>query len=137
MTNDLVSDMLTRLRNATFARHIFTNVRYSNLTLAILKVLKSEGYISNFIAKNEKNQKVIKVFLRYKGWWIKKPLFSIIRRISKPGNRIFSGYKNFKNVIDILKYEQGTAIVSTSAGVMSHNQAMKLKKGGEIICYIG
>jgi len=74
--------------------------------------------------------------LKYKGWWIKKPLFSIIKRISKPGQRVFSGYKDFPKLIDTLQYEQGTAIVSTSVGVMSHNKATKLKKGGEIVCYI-
>jgi small subunit ribosomal protein S8 len=75
--------------------------------------------------------------LKYKGWWIKKPFFSIMKRISKPGQRVFAGYKNFNDVISVLKYEQGTAIISTSVGVMSHNKATQLKKGGEILCYIG
>jgi small subunit ribosomal protein S8 len=75
--------------------------------------------------------------LKYKGWWIKKPLFSIIKRISKPGQRVFSGYKNFQDTIDVLRYEQGTAIISTSAGIVSHIKAQKLKKGGEILCYVG
>jgi len=68
---------------------------------------------------------------------IKKPFFSEIKRISKPGNRVFSGYKNFQDSIDTLQYEQGIAIISTSIGVMSHTKAIKLKKGGEILCYIG
>ena len=89
------------------------------------------------VEENENNTYSIKVFLKYKGWWIKKPLFSIIRRISKPGLRVFSGYKDFTNKLDILRYEQGTAIISTSSGIMSHIKATKLKKGGEIICYIG
>lgn len=58
-------------------------------------------------------------------------------RISKPGNRVFSGYQEFNKIIDILRYSQGIAIVSTSSGVMSHLKAAKLKKGGEILCYIG
>ena len=138
MTNDLVSDMLTRIRNSSMARHTFVRVRYSKLNLAILKVLENENYIENYnIAENEKEQKEIKVFLKYKGWWIKKPLFSTIKRISKPGQRVFSGYKNFNKLIDTLRFEQGTAIISTSNGVMSHLKATKLKKGGEILCYIG
>lgn len=138
MTNDLVSDMLTRIRNSSMARHTFVRVRYSKLNLAILKVLESESYIDNYLIEEENNpQKNIKIFLKYKGWWIKKPLFSTLKRISKPGQRVFSGYKNFNKLIDTLRYEQGTAIISTSNGVMSHLKATKLKKGGEILCYIG
>jgi len=135
MTNDLVSDMLTRIRNASLARHTFTRVRFNKLTLSVLKVLEAEGYITGFEIEKEKI-KTIKVYLKYKGWWIKKPLFSKLKRISKPGQRVFSGYKNFQKIVDVLKYQQGTAIISTSAGVMSHNKATKLKKGGEIVCYI-
>lgn len=138
MTNDLVSDMLTRIRNASLARHSFTCVRYSKLNLAILKVLEAEGYIASYNTQNQKNgQPEIKIFLKYKGWWIKKPLFSILQRISKPGQRVFSGYKHFQDTIDVLRYQQGTAIISTSIGIISHIKAEKLKKGGEILCYIG
>lgn len=138
MSNDLVSDMLTRIRNACLARHTIVRVRYSNLNLSILKVLESEGYIKSFeIEESENVQPFIKVLLKYKGWWIKKPLFSSLKRISKPGQRVFSGYKNFQKLIDILRFQQGIAIISTSSGVMSHIKATKLKKGGEILCYIG
>lgn len=138
MTNDLVSDMLTRIRNASLARHSFTYIRYSKLNLEILKVLAKEGYIKDYqIEEQISAKKTIKTLLKYKGWWIKKPFFSIIKRISKPGQRIFSGYKEFDKKIDVLKYEQGTAIISTSSGVMSHLKATKLKKGGEILCYVG
>jgi small subunit ribosomal protein S8 len=138
MTNDLVSDMLTRIRNASLARHSFTRIRYSKLNLAILKVLENEGYIKEFYVETDKNSHpIIKTLLKYKGWWIKKPFFSTIQRVSKPGKRVFSGYKNFNKEIDVLKYQQGTAIISTSSGIMSHLKAIKLKKGGEILCYIG
>ena len=136
MTNDLVSDMLTRIRNASLAKHSFTRVMYSKLNLAILKVLAAEGYISTYEVETEQSIQTIKVYLKYKGWWIKKPLFSLLQRISKPGQRVFSGYEDFAKVISVLKYEQGTAIISTSVGVMSHSKATKLKKGGEILCYI-
>jgi small subunit ribosomal protein S8 len=138
MTTDLVSDMLTRIRNASLAKHSFTKVQYSKQNLAILKVLMSEGFINSYSVEEEANTtQSVKVLLKYKGWWIKKPLFSIIKRVSKPGLRVFSGYKQFNNKIDVLRYEQGIAIISTSSGVMSHIKASKLKKGGEIICYIG
>ena len=138
MTNDLVSDMLTRIRNASLAKHSFTCVKYSKLNLAILNVLQAEGYIKSYAVQSLENNKAdIKIILNYKGWWIKKPLFSTLKRISKPGHRIFSGYKHFDDTIDVLRYEQGIAIISTSIGVMSHNKATKLKKGGEILCYVG
>jgi small subunit ribosomal protein S8 len=138
MTNDLVSDMLTRIRNASMARHSFARVRYSKLNLAILKVLAAEGYIKSYTIETlGPVDNGIKILLKYKGWWIKKPLFSIIKRISKPGQRVFSGYKNFQDTIDVLSYQQGTAIISTSAGIVSHIKAQKLKKGGEILCYVG
>jgi small subunit ribosomal protein S8 len=138
MTNDLVSDMLTRIRNASMARHSFARVRYSKLNLAILKVLAAEGYITSYaVEATENSETQIKILLKYKGWWIKKPLFSILQRISKPGQRVFSGYKHFQDTIDVLRYDQGTAIISTSAGIVSHIKAQKLKKGGEILCYVG
>ena len=138
MTNDLVSDMLTRIRNASLAKHTFTLVRFSKLNLAILNVLKNEGYIKTYSLEEEKDkQPTIKVILNYKGWWIKKPFFSTLKRISKPGHRVFSGYKNFTEIIDILSYQQGIAIISTSMGVMSHTKATTLKKGGEVLCFIG
>lgn len=140
MTTDLVSDMLTRVRNATLARHSFARVRYSKLNLAILKVFLNEGYIRGYFTETSEvlqKEKTIKIYLRYKGWWIKKPLFSILKRISKPGQRIFSSYKEFDEKISSLRYEQGIAIISTSSGVMSHLKAKKFKKGGEILCYIG
>ena len=138
MTNDLVSDMLTRIRNASLAKHNFTRAKYSKLNLAILNVLQAEGYIKEYFLETKENQQLeIKILLNYKGWWIKKPLFSTLKRISKPGQRVFVGYKHFDDVIDVLRYEQGIAIISTSVGVMSHNKATQLKKGGEILCYIG
>ena len=138
MTNDLVSDMLTRIRNASLARHSFTYIRYSKLNIEILKVLSKEGYIQDYQLENmDTSQKMIKAILKYKGWWIKKPFFSTIQRISKPGQRIFSSYKEFDKKIDVLRYQQGTAIISTSSGIMSHVKATHLKKGGEILCYIG
>jgi small subunit ribosomal protein S8 len=155
MTNDNISDMLTRLRNASMAKHSFARVVYSNVNVAILKVLLAEGYIRDYDIETEMktiqdnsgittsfsqiptNKKSIRIFLKYKGWWIKKSFFSILKRISKPGKRIFSSYKQFNDQVNVLRYEQGIAIISTSSGVMSHLKATKLKKGGEILCYIG
>lgn len=135
--NDLISDMLTRIRNASFSRKNFTYIKYNKINIAILLILIKEGYIKNFlIEKTTEKKKIVKTFLKYKGWWIKKAFFYILKRISKPGRRIFIGYKNLNKKVLSLKYNQGIAIISTSSGIMSQKKAIKLKKGGEILCYI-
>lgn len=137
MINDLISDMLTRVRNATFSKQKFTYIMYSKVNIAILSVLLKEGYIQQFIIqKLNTNKKIIRVAFKYQGWWVKKNFFSSLKRISKPGQRVFLGYKNFNKKLPNLKYQQGIAIISTSIGIMSHKKAIKLRKGGEILCYI-
>ena len=94
-------------------------------------------YINNYnIFLTKINCKNIKIFLKYKGLWIKKPTFLTLKRISKPGKRVFCSYKDFSKLIDPLKYNQGLAIISTSSEIMSSKKATLLKKGGEILCYI-
>lgn len=138
MTKDLTSDMLTRIRNAILVKQNYVNVQYCKLNCDVLKVLLREGYITNFnIFSNLKNQKQIKITLKYKGWWIKRPFFSKIVRVSKPGQRMYANYQDFSKKVSLLKHSQGTAVISTSSGVMSHRKAIELKIGGEIICYIG
>ncbi len=138
MTKDLTSDMLTRIRNGILVKQNYVNVQYCKLNCDILKVLLREGYITNFdIFSNFKNQKQIKITLKYKGWWIKRPFFSKIIRVSKPGQRMYANYQDFSKKVSLLKHSQGTAVISTSSGVMSHRKAIQLKIGGEIICYIG
>ncbi len=139
MTNDSISDMLTRIRNASRVRHGFVYVPYSKLNLAILSAIAKEGYLENYAVEKSKTktfQNRIKIVLKYKGWWVKKPFFSILQRISKPGHRIFSGYQGFTKKMNALQYEQGVAVISTSSGVMSHSRAAQLRLGGEILCYI-
>lgn len=138
MTNDLISEMLTAIRNSSLAKRSFASIRYSKLNAEILKVLKKEGYIQESILENSfSSQPKLRVKLKYKGWWIKKPFFSILKRISRPGKRIFSSYKDFNTKVDGLKQKNGIAIISTSSGIMSHIKATRFKKGGEILCYIG
>ena len=135
MTQDLISDMLTRLRNAILAKHNFVILKFSKQVCEILKIFTKEGYIVGYnISKNFYPQ--IKVFLKYKGSWIKTPVISELKRISKSGQRIYSNYKNFFRLIKYLKYNQGIAIISTSSGIISHIKASYYKKGGEVICYL-
>ena len=128
--------MLTKLRYANLVKQNYTLIRYTNINFSILKILLKQGYIKDLQILNNTEKKEIKVFLKYKGWLIKKSVFSIIEQISKPGRRIFSDYRHFSLKCNYLKSLQGLAIISTSAGIMTHFKAKKLKKGGEIICYI-
>lgn len=137
MVNDKISDMLTRIRNANLAQHNSTFVFYCKSNLEILEIFFKEGYIESYSYEDQLNSKqLIKIVLKYKGWWIKKPVFSQIKRISRPGKRIYSSYLDFEKRIDNLKHGNGIAIISTSTGIMSHIKAFKCKKGGEILCYI-
>jgi len=137
MIRDNISDLLTRIRNASLAHHISTDVYYSKINLAILHLFFKKGYIQSYKCyKSSFLKPMIHIILKYKGWWVKKPVFSIIRRISKPGKRIYSSYQNFEKKIEDLKYGNGIAVISTSNGIMSHLKAKNYKKGGEILCYI-
>lgn len=137
---DSISDMITRIRNANIAKNNSTLLRYNKITLSIIEILIAEKYLKNnySIEYSKKKQSVqIRIFLNYRGFWLKKSIFSIFKRVSKPGKRIFASYKEFEKKIAILKYKENLAIISTSSGLMSHTKAQKIKKGGEILCYIG
>ena len=136
MVNDIISDILTRIRNANMIKHQIVQIPATKMSKAIVMILKDEGFIENFEIYKENNFPYLLISLKYKGK-LRQPVICKIKRISKPGLRVFSGYKQFANKLDVLRYEQGIAIISTSSGIMSHIKASKLKKGGEIICYIG
>ncbi len=136
MVKDSISDMLTRIRNASLVRLSFVFVPYSTINFGILKVLLKQGYIENFAIIKLQKKKIVKVVLRDEGVWIKFPFFSVIKRISKPGKKVFSKYTEFFKKLTFLKSSPGIAIISTSSGVMTHIKAQKLKKGGEILCYV-
>lgn len=133
MKKDLISNMLTKLRNASKVFHKFVNIEYSKNNEKILSLLKNEGYIKKYETKYL--DKII-VELRYNGWWTKSSFFSKIIRISKPGRKVYSSYKDFNNKIKGLNFEQGIIILSTSSGFMTNIKAKELKKGGEILFYI-
>jgi small subunit ribosomal protein S8 len=102
----------------------------SKIKLAIVKILKDEGYIEDFIYHDEKPQGKIEIILKYDEF--KRPVISGIKRVSKPGRRIYRGYKDLPKVLDGL----GIAIISTSKGIMTDHEARRLKVGGEVICEI-
>ena len=136
MVSDLVSDMLTRIRNSYLAKHRYTPVLYSKLNWNIARILKQEGIIKDFeLAKNKQGYNCINIYLRYKYVGIgekPQPILTGIKRISKPGLRVYSKYRNMPTVLGNL----GIAIISTSEGLMTNFEAKINRKGGEIICFV-
>jgi small subunit ribosomal protein S8 len=130
LTTDPVADMLTRIRNAISARHDFVNVPASKLKGAIAQVLKAEGYIKDFEMYEEGNRRYIRVHLNYTGK--KEPVLTGIKRVSKPGLRVYVGNQEIPRVYGGL----GIAILSTPQGVMTGQEAWKKRVGGEVLCYV-
>ena len=128
--SDPVADMLTKIRNASLAGFEKVNVTTSKLKLEIVKVLKTEGYIKNFKKVAVDNISYIHIFLKYDE--VDKPIIHGIKKISKPGRRIYAGYRKLPRVFN----GYGTIIVSTSNGVTTGKRATEKKVGGELICSI-
>ena len=127
---DPIGDMFTRIRNGQMRFLNTIDLPASNFRLKILEVLKQEGYITNFVLeKKEKNKKNLKVDLKY---YEGHPVIKEIKRISKPGRRVYSK----ANSIPKIQNGLGLAILSTPKGVMSDNEARKNNLGGEIICRV-
>jgi len=131
MVTDTISDMLTRIRNANMVKHHIVEIPVTKMSLAIASILKQEGYIEDFQEYEENKNKYLLLSLKYKGK-SREPVINTIKRISKPGLRVYSGSKDLPKVLGNL----GIAIVSTSNGVMTNLKAKELGIGGEILCYI-
>ena len=130
MMTDPIADMLTRIRNGLQARHPAVEMPTSKLKVAIAEVLKDEGYIKGYAVSGEGTIKTLKVELRYVGK--NEPVVSGIKRISKPGLRVYAGSTEIPRVFGGL----GVSILSTSRGVMSGAQARKQRVGGEVLCHV-
>ncbi|MDR1596355.1 MAG: 30S ribosomal protein S8 [Treponema sp.] len=128
--SDPVADMLTKIRNAGMAKHEKVDIPTSKLKLEIVKILKTEGYIKNFKKVNLGGANTIRVFLKYDD--LTGPVIHGIEKVSKPGRRMYTGYKGMPRVYN----GYGTLIVSTSMGVTTGKKAAEKKVGGEIICTV-
>ena len=127
---DPIGDMFTRIRNGQMRLLHRIDVPASNFRLQILEVLKNEGYINNFfVEKLENNKKNLKVDLKY---YEGKPVINEIKRVSKPGRRVYARAESMPRIQNGL----GLAIVSTSKGIMTDNDARNKNIGGEIICKV-
>ncbi len=127
---DAIADLLTRIRNASSAKHDTVEIPSSNMKKAICQILVDEGYIKSFTVTEDGKQGVIKVTLKYGEG--KKPVITGLRRVSKPGLRIYSSVEDMPKVLKGL----GIAIVSTSKGVMTDRQARRENVGGEVLAFI-
>nr|YP_009564964.1 ribosomal protein S8 [Gelidium coulteri]YP_009565364.1 ribosomal protein S8 [Gelidium sinicola]QBA96315.1 ribosomal protein S8 [Gelidium coulteri]QBA96715.1 ribosomal protein S8 [Gelidium sinicola] len=131
MVNDTISDMLTRIRNANLAKHQIVQVPSTQMTRNIILVLKEEGFIYEFEEITNKFRKYLLISLKYKGNH-KEPIITSLKRISKPGLRVYANHKEIPRVLDGI----GIAIISTSRGVMTDKTARHRGLGGEVLCYI-
>ena len=127
---DPVADMLTRIRNANTAKHESVDVPASNLKKAIAKILLDEGYIKSYEVVEDGTQGVIRIQLKYLAG--KEKVISGLRRVSKPGLRVYAGADELPRVLKGL----GIAIISTSKGVMTDKKARSLHVGGEVLAFV-
>jgi len=128
--SDPIADMLTRIRNAIMARHENVSVPASKMKLAVARILKEEGFIANYEVVRGKPHRVIKIDLKYLG--ANEPAISGLKRVSKPGLRVYVQKKEIPRVYGGL----GIAIVSTSKGLRTGQQAWRQGSGGELLCYV-
>ena len=131
MVTDNIADMLTRIRNANMVKHQIVEIPATKMSKAIATILKEEGYIENFETYTENRFDYLLVSLKYKGQ-SRERVINKIKRISKPGLRIYANSKTLPTVLGGL----GTAIISTSKGLMTDKSAKELGIGGEVLCYI-
>ena len=127
---DPIADMLTRIRNANNAKHDTVDVPASNMKKAIAQILLDEGYIKNFQLIDDGTQGVIRIALKYNAG--KEKVISGLRRVSKPGLRVYAGADELPKVLRGL----GIAIVSTSKGVMTDKKARQAHVGGEVLAFV-
>jgi len=127
---DTIADLLTRIRNASTAKHDTVDVPASNMKKAIVQILLDEGYIKSFTVIEDGKQGVIRIVLKYTA--AKTPVITGLRRVSKPGLRIYTSCEEMPKVMKGL----GIAILSTPKGVMTDKEARKQNVGGEVLAFI-
>ena len=126
---DTIADAITIIRNASLARKTEAVIPFSNILLGCCNILKQEGYLENYRQMQEHKKRYIKIYLKYDG---KKAVINALKRISKPGRRVYKPAEKMPNVLR----GKGRAIVTTSRGVMLSLEAKKSNLGGEILFYV-
>ncbi len=130
MVTDPIADMLTRIRNSIMAKHDKLEIPSSRVKIRLAEIMKEEGYIGGFKLIKDHKQGVIRVYLKWDS--SKKPAITGLKRMSKPGRRVYSSAADLPRVLRGL----GIAIISSSKGIVTDAVARKEKTGGEVLCYI-
>jgi small subunit ribosomal protein S8 len=130
MTTDPIADMLTRVRNATRAKHPRVDLPSSKLKVEVARILKEEGYLANFKVIEEKGKRTLRVFLRYTP--DRRSVITDLKRISRPGSRRYVGKMDIRAVVGGM----GISILSTPRGLMTGQTARKQGVGGELLCEV-
>ncbi len=126
---DPIADMLTRIRNALAAGKLVVAMPSSKQKVAIANLLKEEGYVNDSSVQDIDGKPVLEISLKY---YEEKPVIDLVKRVSRPGLRVYKGKDDLPNVINGL----GIAVISTSNGLMTDRAARKAGRGGEVICYV-
>jgi len=130
MMTDPIADMLNRISNGLLARHKQVTVPSSKIKVAVARILKEEGYIKNYQVTRDEPQPTLRIVLKYDD--DRQPIISKLRRVSKPGRRMYVGRDEIPWVLNGM----GVAILSTPRGIVTGQQARRLKVGGEVLCYV-
>lgn len=128
---DPIADLLTRIRNAMTVQHETCTIPASNAKESILKILKEQGFISSYVRQEATPQDQLVVFLKYVGK-NRQPVIKNIKRVSKPGRRVYKGYRDMKPILGGM----GVAVLSTPIGIITDKKARSERVGGEVLCEI-
>ncbi|ANH78435.1 30S ribosomal protein S8 [Candidatus Chlamydia sanziniae] len=130
MTSDSIADLLTRIRNALMAEHLYVDVEHSKMREAIVKILKQKGFIAHYLVKEENRKRAMRVFLQY--YADRKPAIRQLKRVSKPSRRVYVAATQIPYVFG----NMGISVLSTSQGVVEGAFARSKNIGGELLCLV-
>lgn len=130
MTSDSIANLLTRIRNALMAEHLYIDIEHSKMLEAIVRILKQHGFVAHFLVKEENRKRLMRVFLRYGE--DRRPVIHALKRVSKPSRRVYVSAAKIPYVFG----NMGIAVLSTPQGVLEDSVARAKNVGGELLCLV-
>ncbi|SYX08597.1 30S ribosomal protein S8,30S ribosomal protein S8,Ribosomal protein S8,Ribosomal protein S8 [Chlamydia poikilotherma] len=130
MTSDTIADLLTRIRNALKAEHLYVDLEHSKMREAIVKILKQHGFLAHYLVKEESRKRTMRIFLQYSN--DRRPVISQLKRVSKPSRRVYVPAAKIPYVFG----NMGISVLSTSQGVLDGSTARAKNIGGELLCLV-
>lgn len=130
MTSDSIANLLTRIRNALMAKHLYIDIEHSKMLEAIVRILKQHGFVAHFLVKEENRKRLMRVFLRYGE--DRRPVIHALKRVSKPSRRVYVSAAKIPYVFG----NMGIAVLSTPQGVLEGSEARAKNVGGELLCLV-